>query len=108
MIQATSEGLQLEILGFNITIGTIDCKIVNDYLKPTWYDCLIAFVVNFNGLKENIEVIDDIHTIPLLWENNVFIMKELIQTGYRKYQLEILNHMRISIKAISLADISNS
>ena len=35
LIKATVEGLQLE-LGFSTMIGTVDWKIVKEYLTPSW------------------------------------------------------------------------
>ena len=46
--------------------------------------------------------------MPFLHENNTFIMKSFTDAGYRKRKLEILNHICMYIKTISLADITNS
>ena len=80
-------------MGFNSTIGTIDWKIIKEYVTHTWYGYLIEFVSTFNGYQEGIEIIEDIPSIPLLHEQNSFIMVAFINANYGKGNLDILNEM---------------
>ena len=75
-IKDTEEGLQLE-LGLNTTIATVSWKTVKLYLTPTWYSDLIEFVLTFDGYQEDIEIIEDVQSIPLLNKNNSFILLPL-------------------------------
>ena len=95
-------------LGFNITNGTINWRIVKEYVTPTWYGYLMEFLLTFNGYQKDIEIIEDISLIPLLHEKNSFIIVAFINVKYQKGNLDILNEIQKSIKAFSLKVITNS
>ena len=46
--------------------------------------------------------------LQLLQQSDRFIMLSFIKQGYKKTEVTVLNHMQISIKVISLADIVTS
>ena len=101
LIRLTAEGLRLE-LGIPLIAGRIDWNIVQAYTTKVWY----RGVLNFAS-EHNIEFIEDYPQIPLLRQNDQYIMQGFIKAGYRNKELQILNYMRMSLRAISVADITS-
>lgn len=83
-----------------MTIGTIKWEVVKDFITPSWYGHLAAFVA-----AEPIEIIKDYPQIPLLRNGGQYLMQGFIDVGYRHNDLRILSVMRMHIRAIILADI---
>ena len=102
LIRLTAEGLRLE-LGIPMTPGTIEWKIVKEYTTPAWYGGILDFISN-----HPIEIIEDYPQLPLLRQNDQYIMQGFINAGYRKLDLKILNFMRMSLRAVTVADIASS
>jgi hypothetical protein len=100
LIRLTAEGLKLE-LGIPMTPCTINWKVVKEYSTPAWYGGLLDFIT-----KHPIEIIEDYPQLPLLRQKDQYIMQGFIDAGYRKQDLKILNFMRMSIRAVSVADIA--
>ena len=101
-IQALAEDFMLE-LGYPRTVGTLNYKVAMNYLTPCWYRHLAQFVSS-----QVLDVRGNIQQFQFLRQSDRFIMLSFIEQGYRKAELSILNHMQMSIKAISLADIVTS
>ena len=74
-----------------------------EYLTPCWYGQLEKFVSS-----QVLDVRDNFSQLQFLRQSDRFIMLSFIEQEFRKMQLSILNHMQMSIKAISLADIVTS
>ena len=90
-------------LGYPMTIGIFNWKVSMGYLTPCWYGHLAKFVSS-----HVLDVGGNFYQLQLLWQSNRFITLSFIEQGFRKAELLILNHMQMSIKAISLADIVTS
>ena len=101
-IRHSAEDLMLD-LGYPMTLGTLNWKVAMGYLTPCWYGYLAKFV-----LSQVLDVKGTFSQLQLLRQSDRFLMLSFIEQGYRKAELSILNHMRKSIKAISLADIVTS
>ena len=102
LLQHSAEDFMLE-LGYPMTLGTFNWKVAMEYLTPCWYGHLAKFVSS-----QVLDVKGTFSQLQLLRQSDRFIMLDFIKQGYRKAELAILNHMRMSIKAISLADIVTS
>jgi hypothetical protein len=72
-------------------------------LTPAWYGGLLDCIT-----KHPVEIIEDYPQLPLLRQKDQYIMQGFINAGYRKQDLKILNFMRMSIRAISVADIASA
>jgi hypothetical protein len=99
LIRLTAEGLRLE-LGIPMTPGTIKWKIVKAYTTPAWYGGILDFISD-----HPIEIIEDYPQLPLLCQDDQYLMQGFIDAGYRKLDLKILNFMRMSLQAVTVADI---
>jgi hypothetical protein len=99
LIRLTVEGLRLE-LGVPMTPGTIEWKIVKAYTTPAWYGGILDFIS-----IHPIEIIEDYPQLPLLRQDDQYIMQGFINAGYRKLDLKILNFMQMSLRAVTVADI---
>jgi hypothetical protein len=86
-----------------MTPATINWKVVKEYLTPAWYGGLFDFIT-----KHPIEIIEDYPQLPLLRQKDQCIMQGFINAGFQKQDLNILNFMRMSIRAVSVADIASA
>ena len=102
LIRVTAEGLRLEI-GIPMTPGTVNWKIVKAYTTPTWYGGLLDFITT-----HPIEIIEDYPQLPLLRQNDQYLMQGFIDSGYRKSDLKMLNYMRMYLRAVTVADIAST
>ena len=108
LIKAAAEGFRID-LGFNTTFGTMnnqDWKKVETYVTNCWYKEIMKFFVTINKDGERLELIEDTPSFTTLRHNDSFIMKEFITAGIDKSKLRLLNYMRTSIEAVTLADIA--
>ena len=89
------------------------------YLTECWYRHLIEFVQEVNKVPSNllqssaptikkIEVIEDFVKMPTLRKGDAFLMNAFIRAKIPKKDLNIINMMRMSIKALTLADIATA
>ena len=85
-------------LGIPFSLGTVNWDIIGEYVTPSWFGHLAKFVS-----AQELDIKDNFHLIKLLRQNDDYIMQRFIEQGYRKKELSILNHMRMSIHAISLS-----
>jgi hypothetical protein len=60
-----------------MTPGTINWKVVKEYLTPAWYGGLLDFIT-----KHPIEIIEDYPQLPLLRQKDQYIMQGFINAGY--------------------------
>ena len=94
----TAEDFMLE-LGYPVTLGSLNYDVAKTYLTPSWYGNLAKFVSS-----QALDVKGKFIQLELLRQSDKFLMWSFIKQGYRK-ELFLLNVMRMSIQAISLADI---
>ena len=100
-IQQSAESFILE-LGYPVTLGNLNYQVANNYLTPSWYRNLAKFVSS-----QVLDVKGKFKQLELLQQSDKFLMLSFIEQGYRK-ELLLLNKMRMSIQAISLANIVTS
>ena len=100
LLQASAESIRLE-LGVPHGIGSLDYKLYCAYTSDCWYKTLWKFVY-----EQNMDIREDYHTLPPLREGDKFLMIMFTAGGYRGRDLEWLNVVRMSLEAITLADIS--
>jgi hypothetical protein len=86
-----------------MTPATINWKVVKECSTPAWYGGLLDFIT-----KHPIKIIEEYPQLPLLRQKDQYIMQGFINVGYRKQDLKILNFMRMSIRAVSVADIASA
>ena len=102
LIKTSAEDFMLEIR-IPMTISTVDWEVVKSYTTPCWYANLVKLVSS-----QALDIREKFLRIQLLRQFDQHIISCFIQRGFRKYKLYILNQIRMSIKAISLADIATS
>ena len=85
-----------------MTLGDLNYQVTMKYLTPSWYRNLATFVSS-----QVLDVKGKFVQLELLRQSDKFLMLSFIKQGYRK-ELLLLNEMRMSIQAISLADIVTS
>ena len=100
-IQQSTESFMLE-LGYPVTLGNLNYQVAKNYLTISWYGHLAKFV-----FSQVLDVKGKFTQLQLLQQSDRLLMLSFIRQGYRK-ELSLLNEMRMSIKAISLADIVTS
>ena len=91
-------------------MASIPWERAKKYVTESWQCYLVEFVTSCNEKRNpqdpfRIDIIENILTIPLLRENDSFIMEEFTNSNINKNNLRILNIMRMSIRAITLSDI---
>ena len=86
-------------LGYPVTLGNHNYQVAKKYLTSGWYGHLAKFVS-----YQVLDVKGKFTQLQLLRQSNRFLMLSFIEQGYCK-ELSLLNHMRMSIKAISLAEL---
>lgn len=74
-----------------------------DYITDCWYSHLIKATH-----RSLLHVEDDIFELELLRVNDEFLMERFLDVGYEGTNLRILNHIRIHLHAITLADITTA
>ena len=89
-------------LGYPVTLGNLNYQVAKYYVTPSWYGNLSKFVSS-----QVLDVKGKFKQLQLLRQKDKFLMLSFIEQGYRK-ELLLLNEMRMSIQAISLADIVTS
>ena len=89
-------------LSYPVTLGNLNYQVAKNYLTPSWYRNLAKFVSS-----QVLDVKGKFKQLQLLRQSDKFLMLSFIEQGYRK-ELLLLNKMRMSIQAISLADIVTS
>ena len=89
-------------LGYPVTLGDPNYQGTMKYLTPSWYGNLATFVSS-----QVLDVKGKFVQLELLRQSDKFLMLSFIKQGYCK-ELLLLNEMRMSIQAISLADIVTS
>ena len=89
-------------LGYSVTLGNLNYQVAKNYLTPSWYRNLAKFISS-----QVLDVKGKFTQLELLGQSDKFLMLSFIEQGYRK-ELLLLNEMRMSIQAISLADIVTS
>ena len=109
LISMVEEGSRLE-LGFNASLAEINWNKTRKYVTKSWYGYLAEFMFESNkdrGIGEpvRIDVKSNTISMPLLRENDRFIMESFVQSEIDPNHLLILNIMRMSIHAITLSDI---
>ena len=97
-IQQSAESFMLE-LGYPVTLGNLNYQVTMKYLTPSWYRNLAKFVSS-----QVLDVKGKFIQLELLRQSDKFLMLSFIKQGYCS-ELSLLNKMRMSIQAISLADI---
>ena len=100
LIKFNAEEFMLES-GIPFSHRTVNWDIIGEYVTPSWFGHLAKFVS-----AQELDIKDNFHFIKLLRQHDDYIMLQFIEQGYRKKELSILNHMRMSIHAISLSDIT--
>ena len=100
-IRQSAEIFILE-LGYPVTLGNLNYQVPMKYLTPSWYRNLVKFVSS-----QVLDVKGKFTQLQLLRQSDRFLMLSFIKHGYQK-ELLLLNEMKMSIRAISLADIVTS
>ena len=100
-IRQSAEDFMLE-KGYPVTLDNLNYQVAKTYLTPSWYGNLAKFVSS-----QALDVKGKFIQLELLRQSDKFLMLSFIKQGYRK-ELFLLNEMRMSIQAISLADIVTS
>ena len=76
-------------------------KFFLQYAPSCWYSDFWKFTLKFH-----LKIVEDYPIIPLLQENDVYLMKEFVCAGFQKKDLSRLNHVCKYLKVVSLADIA--
>ena len=93
----------------NYTMGTIDWTTAKKLVTTnTWHAHLVQTVYEHNKKGRKIEIIEDTTRLSLLRISGEFLMRAFIESDIPKSDLNIINIMQMSIKAISLADITTT
>ena len=60
------------------------------------------------GQEQGLVLRDALPVCATLWENDQHVMKKFWESGYRKKELTILNHCRLTLQAITVGDLASS
>ena len=99
LLRLTAECLRLE-LGIPLQLGSTPYKQFALYVTDCWYKTLWIF-----ALEHPLQIHEDYLNVSILREGDQFLMQAFADNSFRGQELEWLNIMRMSIKAIILADI---
>ena len=102
-----AEGFRLE-LGFNSSMALLPWEAVDSYTSQCWYKHLAEWIHYCNKLAAIIEFIEDITFMKIERNNDKFLMQEFIDAGIDRNDLKLINRIRMSIKAITISDISTA
>ena len=81
----------------------INYDFTRDYMTDCWYSRLIKATHH-----SPLHIEDNIHELDLLRVNDEFLMQRFKDIGYKGTSLRILNHLRMHLHAITLADITTA
>lgn len=102
LLRTSAKELRLEV-GFNYGMQDINYDVTRDYIIDCWYSRLIKTTHDSPLCME-----DNIFELELLRVNNEFTMGRFMDIGYDGTYLRILNHVRMHLHAITLADITTA
>ena len=99
LLRASMEQLRLEI-GWPGQINEAPIPIVKDYMTECWIKSLLLYME-----EQDMKLHDDCPPLLPNTAKDRFLMKEFVQAGYRKKDLEKLNACREYLRVICLSDI---
>ena len=102
LLRLTAECFRLE-LGVPFQLGVTPYHPYSSYVSHCWYFHLWKFYSEYP-----IQAKENYPDLKLLRSGDQFLMEVFIAAGYRGKDLLLLNVMRMSIKAITVADIATA